>query len=343
MNTDSLSLYQDDPDALLEEFKKSIKNNFVEDDLQYVLKPVTGKGKISINKLGATETTPRLRAELFFEEFGIDLDSQQYKDILWTLSKFHWYLKTHRFRKFRPKVLVSEDPNQWFRYAANSVLNEIHEKNYKWSWEYFAKRRDQRKQYIKLYKAKLLNKLTDQTDVKNLDDLEMELTFEDIKFYRSMTRNELRKENAMNEVKKAQEGTTSQQQQGWFSGWWSGGGTGANDSDSKEPEHLDQQDLQLSDDQRKALYEAIDYNENDISNAIDLPREAVEMEILATLEKGGISIRPSKGSDNLAEVVFEGCKTQFYQRPDSFLQISSFKNLELKMVRIALFISILLA
>lgn len=315
MNTDSLSLFQDDPDALLEAFKKSIESNFVEDDLQYVLKPVTGKGKISVNKLGATESTPRIKAELFFEEFGIDLDSQQYKDILWTLSKFHWYLKTHKFRKFRPKVPVAEDPKQWLRYTAKSILNEIHEKNYKWSWEYFAKRRDQRKAYIKLYKTKLLNKLTVPAEIKELDDLEMELNFEDVKFYRSLTRNELRKENAMSEVKKAQESTSQQQQQGWFSGWWGG----SNPLNGEKPEELDQQDLQLSDDQRKALYEAIDYNENDISNAIDLPREAVEIEVLATLEKGGISIRPSKGSANLAEVVFEGCKTQFYQRPDSFL------------------------
>lgn len=335
MNTESFSMYDDDPVKLLQAFKDSIHKNTQIDvpDLQYILRPVSGKGKLSMNKLGATKETPHIKAELFFEEFGIDLDSQQYKDILWTLSKFHWYIKTHKFRKLRPKVSVAEDSGQWWKYTINSILNEIHERNYKWSWEYFAKRRDQRKAYIKSYKLKLLNKLTEADLLKEFDKLEEDLPFEDIKFYRSLARAELRKENALTKVKQAQIANQNQSQQaGWFSGWWGGGQQPAapeqpDDSDNEDKE-LDEKDLHLSDDQRKALYEAIDYNENEIANSIDLPKDAVKMEILATLKKGGLCIRPSKGAPNLAEIVFEGCKTQIYQRPDSLLtnfQIQEFR------------------
>lgn len=341
MNTDNISIYQNDHAKLLEAFKESIHNNtqLEYQDLQYILKPVSGKGKLSINKMGATKEVPHIKAELFFEEFGIDLDSQQYKDILWTLSKFHWYIKTHKFRKFRPKVTVSEDPQQWWKYAINSILNEIHDKNYRWSWEFFAKRRDQRKAYIKHYKSKLLNKLADQESLNEFNDLEVELSFEDIKFYRSLARAELRKENALTKVRQAQiEKTKSQQQQqqgGWFSGWWGGGAqqqlpdsTDQPHDENPDEKHVDEADLQLTEEQRKALYDAIDYNENEIVNSIDLPRDSVKMEILATLNKGGLSIRPTKNSPNLAEIVFEGCKTQIYQRPDSLLtnfQIQEFR------------------
>lgn len=342
MNTDSVSIYQDDPAKLLEIFQTSAQklSNDKDDDLQFLLKPVSGQGKLSINKLGATDITPHIKAELFFEEFGIDLDSQQYKDILWTLSQFHWYIKTHKFRKFRPKVSVQEDPKQWLTYAAKSVLNEIHEKNYKWTWDYFAARRDNRIAYIKLYKQKLLNKLTSQSDINELDNLEIELSYEDIKFYRSLTRNELKKENSLikakdaalaksSETSKAE--PTSNTSGGWFSGWWGGGSETTETTDKVEDksEEVSSNDLQLSDDQRKALYEAIDYNENqEIANSIDLPREAVKVEVLATLNKGGLSIRNHKNEADLAQIIFEGCQTQIYQRPDSLLanfQIQEFR------------------
>ncbi|EGV63967.1 Vacuolar protein sorting-associated protein 13 [Yamadazyma tenuis] len=322
MNTDSDSIYSEDPNALLSAFKQSLSGNITEEELQYILKPVSGRGKISMNKLGATETTPHIKAELLFDEFGIDLDSQQYEDILWTLSKFHWYIKTHRFRKYRPKVPVSEDPKQWFRYTAKSILNEIHEKNYKWSWEYFAKRRDQRKAYISLYKQKLLEKLTDKNDISELEALDLELPFEDIKFYRSLARGELRKENALNKVKQAQiekQSDPQQQQAGWFSGWWGATPTEESEKSSEKGQLVDENDFQLNDDQKKALYDAIDYNESEISNIIDLPRDAVKVEILTTLSKGGLSIRTKKNEPNLAEIVFEGCKTRIFQRSDSFL------------------------
>lgn len=322
MNTDSPSIYSEDPEKLLEIFKSSIHSENIE-DYQYILKPVSGQGKLSLNKLGATESTPHIKAELFFEEFGIDLDSQQYKDMLWTLSKFHWYIKTHKFRKFRPKVTVAEDPKLWLQYAAKSILNEIHEKHYKWSWEYFEKRRDERKAYVKLYKFKLLNKLTNTDDIKEFDNLEEALTFEDIKFYRSIARTEVKKENA-NKLKQAQNEKAHPQQQGWFGGWW-----GGNNAQKPKEGEVEEDDLQLSDNQRKALYEAIDYSEtNEIANAVDLPRDTIKMEILATLKKGGISIKKTKNSSNLAEIVFEGCKAQFYQRPDSVLtnfQIEEFR------------------
>ena len=103
-------------------------------------------------------------------------------------------MKTEKFRKFRPKLPPSEAPKAWFKYAAESVLNEIHERNYKWSWAYFEKRRDQRIQYIQLWKLKLKGELTTEKQTE-LEDLEKELPYDDIKLYRSLTRSELKKSN----------------------------------------------------------------------------------------------------------------------------------------------------
>lgn len=319
MNTDSESIFSEDPDELLKRLKDSIHGSDAE--MQYLLKPVSGQGRLTVNKAGATEKSPHIKAELFFEEFGIDLDSQQYRDILWTASKFHWYIKTQKFRKFRPTVSVQEDPKEWFRYTAKSILNEIHEKNYKWTWEHFAKRRDQRKAYIKLWKLDLLNKPLSTSQQEELDQLDIDLPFEDIKFYRSLARSQIRKENLVASANSSSDSNKlAPSTGGWLSGWW-GGSAPTDSAKDKVPANNDENvDLALSDDQRKALYDAIDYDENQkLNDAIDIPRDRVKMEVLATLKKGGISIRHSKDTSDMAQMVFEGCTTQIYQRPDSLL------------------------
>ncbi|CUM64753.1 uncharacterized protein PRCAT00002364001 [Priceomyces carsonii] len=325
MNTESSSIYTEDQAKLLAIFKEFIVTENNLQDLQFLLKPVSGTGKLTIHKTGSTETVPHIKAELFFKEFGVELDSQQYRDILWTASKFHWYMKTQKFRKFRPTVPAQQDPKGWFRYAANSILNEIHEKNYKWSWEYFAKRRDQRKAYIALWKLKIRKKPLSTSQQAELENLEEELPFEDIKFYRSLTKNEIRKETSLSAATSASTQNSGNIQSnkasdggGWlsYSYWWGNG----NNKDQNHDAENDNLDLKLSDEQRKALYDAIDYDDKqELVDSISLPRDRVKFEVLASLERGGLSIRPKKHEDNLAEIIFEGCNATYYQRPDSFL------------------------
>jgi hypothetical protein len=44
------------------------------------------------------------------------------------------------------------------RFAGLMILREVHEKNHKWTWEHFAKRRDDRKRYVELFKKKETDK-----------------------------------------------------------------------------------------------------------------------------------------------------------------------------------------
>lgn len=311
MNTESESIYSDNPEEIL----SSLKTMFAENSAsyQYLLKPVSGEGHVVLHKAGATQSHPQIKAELFFEEFGIDFDSSQYRDMLWTASKFHWYQKTWKFRRFRPKVPLDQSPKEWFLYAAKSVLNEIHEKNYKWSWESMKKRRDQRKLYTKLWKMKLLRRALSESETAEFKALEEDLSYEDIKFYRSLTRAQIREDKLVAPASDTHQASSSGS---WFS-WWGGG--------QNKQEHLEATesdgglDLTLTSEQRQALYDTIGYDENKLPTASDLPRDCVTMEVYLNLKKGGISLKPHKQSKALAEVVFEGCQSQFFQRPDSFL------------------------
>lgn len=321
MSTDATSIYSDD----LSQTLQALKDFFTEKQRpsQYLLKPVSGEGHLSIHKTGATSAHPHVSAELFFEEFGIDFDSSQYKEILWTASKFHWYQKTWKFRKLRPQVPVEENPKGWMKYVAESVLKEVHEKNYKWSWENFRKRRDQRVAYMKLWEKKLLRKALSQQEEKEFQALEEALSYEDIKFYRSLTRSNIRKKNI---VAPASTTDLSEKPAGWFS-WWGGGQKQI--EPVQAPEDEGSLDLRLTDEQRKALYDTIGYDENqNLDSAINIPRDRSTIEVFVTLKKAGISLKQSKDVPALAEVAVEGCTAQYYQRPDSFLanfQLQEFK------------------
>lgn len=313
MNTESHLLFCDNPEELLE----ALKGYFAEspENYQYLLKPVSGEGHLTVHKAGATSAHPHTRSELFFDEFAVDFDSSQYRDMLWTALRLHWYQKTWKFRKLRPKCSVDEDPKQWLQYVSRAVLDEIHDKNYKWSWQYFKQRRDQRKSYIALWKKKALSRplLPEENDA--FAKLEEQLPYEDIKFYRSLTRGEIRKENLV-----APPPSTQPQSGGWF-GWW-----------KKEPEPQQEVDggldLTLTDEQRQALYDTIDYDEDHEADVLDLPRDCTTNEVFVTVQRAAISLKPVKFGPNLAEVVVEGCTTQLYQRPDSFL--ANFQLQELK-------------
>ncbi|ANZ74777.1 BA75_01327T0 [Komagataella pastoris] len=309
-NTETTSISDPDPEVLLTSFKQSLDNR---SDSQYILEPVSGLGHVTLNKVGTTESAPHVALKLFFEEFGVNLDGDQYRDFLWTASQYHLYLKTRKFRKLRPKCTVKEDPLKWMQYTAKCILQEVHEKNRKWSWKYFESRRDQRKLYIKLWKEKLEGRQLEDDKLEQFENLEHELSYPDIRFYRSLARREFRKEKATSPSNTLSNQTEKNTSGGWLSMIW-----GSSQKDSPVEESQDQ--LELTEEQRKELYDVIDFDEKQaITEAVEIPKDRVTLEVSSVLQKGFFAIKRTQNSNNLCEVVFEGCYSEFFQRPDSFL------------------------
>lgn len=332
-DTENTSIYTDDHDELLQNLKDIVQRSSQNDkNIHYILKPVSGRGHLTVNKLGTTEEAPHYNAKLFFDEFSLDLDGRQYKDILWTMSQMNWYAKTHQFRKYRPDVSIDEDPKAWLRYAFKSVYNEIHERNYKWTWEYFEKRRDNRKLYLGLWKKKLGDIVLNPEEQKQLDSLEENISYEDIKFYRSLARVQFKKESKAI-IKPDASNIQRNANGGWISSWWRGNSPSQAASTQQEtdsPEDsMDLSDVEITDDQRKEFYDAIEYDERQtLYDAADLPRDTVKSVISCELKKGSFSIKPNRSQDNIAEVIFEGCLVDFFERKDSFY--AGFKLNELR-------------
>lgn len=290
-----------DKDELIRRFREGIENT---GNSQYLLKPVSGRAGIELDKSGRTDK-PKIKARLLFQELGFILDEDQYRDALMLVDLMHYFIRHHQYTKDQPKKTPKEDPRAWLKFAGTAVLDKIHDRNRKWTWAYFKERRDMRLRYIELFKKKKKEqKLTDQ-ETKDLNDLEFKLSYEDLRFWRSLARSQLRKENVG--VKKPA------QKQTWGQWVW---GTKPSASEAEGDESG------MTDEQRKELYNAIDWDEKKaIADSVDLPRETIKLQLESSLRTGSFTLKrdPHGKANEVLKLVFDDFHAKALQRPDSFL------------------------
>ncbi|KAL6708958.1 Vacuolar protein sorting-associated protein 13 [Coniothyrium glycines] len=269
-------------------------------DHQFILKPISGRAGLEIDKTGKSDQ-PKMKARLLFDELGFIVDEDQYRDALMLVDLFHYFIRHQEYKRFQPKSSPKEDPAGWLRFAGKAVLDKIHERNRQWSWDYFKERRDDRLRYIELFKKKKREEKLSPDEAEDMDKLERKLTYEDLRFWRSLARNQLRKENVG--VKKAPPKQT------WSSWVW---------GSKKEETHDDE--TQMSDEQRKELYDAIDWDEKKaITESVDMPREYVKLQVDMSLRTGSFTLKrdPHDKSKEILRLLFDSFSTQFLQRTDS--------------------------
>jgi vacuolar protein sorting-associated protein 13A/C len=272
-------------------------------DHQFILKPVTGRAGLELDKTGKA-SIPKIKAKVLFDELGFVIDDDQYRDALMLIDLFHYFIRHQEYKKFQPKSSPSEDPRAWLQFAGQSVLDKIHERNRKWSWDYFKERRDDRIRYIELFKKKKKEEKLIPDESKEIDQLEHKLSYEDLRFWRSLARNQLRKEN-IGVKKEAPKNTWSQ----WI---WGGGQQKAGAAD----------DTQMSDQQRKELYNAISFDEKQsIADEVNRPREYVKMQLEMSLRTGSFTLKrdPHGKTTEIVRLLFDSFKTEVLKRTDSLL------------------------
>lgn len=305
-NTDSEHFSSKPHQEVVEAFRSMIaKDQSASDNRQFILKPVNGIGRIEMNKT-SNISRPRVKSQLLFDEIGFVLDEDQYRDLLMMVDLFHFYIRHQQYKKYQPKgVSPKEDPKAWLKFATDAVLSQIHERNRKWSWAYFAERRDDRRRYIELFKKQKKQEHITPEEAEGFRKLEHKLSYEDLRFYRSLARNQMRKEHTLVPRK-----TEQKQAQGWGSylASWVVTQTPAED------------DTVMTDQQRKELYEVIDWDEQKaLTEAIDLPRETVKMEVQASLKTGSFTLKrdPHGANKKILSLLFDTFKARVLQRPDS--------------------------
>jgi vacuolar protein sorting-associated protein 13A/C len=266
---------------------------------QYMLRPVSGRAGLELDKTGKSDR-PKTKLRLLFDELGFVLDSDQYRETLMLVDLFHYFIRHREYKKLRPASSPKEDPRAWLKFGVNAVLTKIHERNRQWTWDYIKERRDDRIAYISLFKKKKKGETLTPDEAAEVDRLERKYTYEDLRFWRSLARNQLRKENV---------GVQKPAQQQTWSEWIWG---------SKKEED----DTTMTEQQRQELYSAIDWDEKKaIAEDVELPRESVMFQVNASLRAGSLTLKrdPHGAATEIMKLVFDKFRAKALQRPDSFL------------------------
>ncbi|KZT02705.1 vacuolar protein sorting-associated protein 13 [Laetiporus sulphureus 93-53] len=287
---------------------------------QFILKPVTGEGRIMMNH-ELTKDTPRFDVQLFFNEIGVLLDDNQYRDAISLVDMYHFYMRQHQYQRYRPSTEEFEQnrPRALIRFAGRAILDEVHERRRRWAWAYFAERRDDRHRYLELFKKKQLNPLSDP-EAAELTSLEEKLSYEDLRFYRSIARSQLRKDMASR--KKVEEENKQKQEVQARTSWSSWLWGSSSSSDTTESKLEDSMFTgEMTDEQRRELYEVLDYDEKAaIAESLEVPRDALKTRVVAQLDRGSFALKmdPHGRDAEITSIVSDVFQVTFIERPDNF-------------------------
>ncbi|KAK2461917.1 hypothetical protein APHAL10511_006380 [Amanita phalloides] len=282
-------------------------------DHQFILKPVSGEGRITINHK-VDPNMPRYDVQLLFDEIGFALDEDQYRDVISLADMYHIYLRRRQYRRYR----CSEDEyarnpaQERLRFAMTTVLEGIREKRRKWSWPYFAERRDDRNNYVSLFQRKLIGSL-EENALEIFEALERKLSYEDLRFYRSIARSRLRKDEALRKRLETEREERESKQTTWASWFW-GPTTPSAPSDAtfRTP---------ITNEQRKQLYEVLDYDEKTaLADSLQAPQDSLKALVSTQLRRGSVSLisDPHGKASEIMSVIFDFFQAKFTQRPDNF-------------------------
>jgi vacuolar protein sorting-associated protein 13A/C len=288
--------------------------------------------QIKMNKT-VTKDTPKFDIQLLFNEIGVLLDDHQYRDVISLLDMYHFYIRQHQYHKYRPAVeqFDSSRSKALWQFARTAIMAEVRDKHRRWTWSYLAERRDDRKLYVELFKNKQLDPLSPQ-DQNMLDSLEKKLSYEDLRFYRSISRSQLKKDlAARKKIEEEKKKTQQAQSKGSWSSWlWGSSGSSSSSGNSSTPLDDPAFSGDMTDDQRRQLYEVLDYDEKTaLAASFEAPRDALKMKVVAKLDRGSFALKtdPHGRNTEIVSIVLDRFQTTFIQRPDNFetsLSLTSF-------------------
>lgn len=149
-------------------------------------------------------------------------------------------------------------------------------------------------------------------DLESLENLEKKLSYEDIRFYRSIARSQARKD-AASRIKIQQAKKKEQPKSSSWTGWiW---GSSSTDQDQDDPTFGGT----MTEEQRKQLYDVLEYDEKSaLAESFQAPRDSLKTRIAAKLHRGSFALRTGpQQSEEVVSVVFDVFQANIIQRPDN--------------------------
>lgn len=311
---DSLALYWDTDATPMKttdhEFRRRITD--ASSTNQYLLCPVNGQGFVTLDKQPASESTPRINADLQFEEFAVGLDGGQYRDFIGMADQYQLYFRTREYRQYRPKESPSEDPKAWWSYAINTVLKNVEEKTRPWTWEYLVTRLADMKEYGNLYKKQSIEGSLDADQKSQFNAIQENYSYGDLVLFRTLAKFELKNQSAKSKLVNDSKKAVSS----WSSWFWSNPPQGQDDPTEAPTENNEDGPIEITEKQKQELYDLFDLNDNGKGPTLNQILFATEV----SLQSGSVRLRqePNDHSE-VASLFFNGSKGKIIKRSDNLL------------------------
>ena len=241
---------------------------------------------------------PLIDLRIMMSEMRLKVTKNQYQDFALLLHSFNAMTLAARYRKYKAECNLEGvtsyrgHARQLWRFALESVLEEdVRPRLRMWSPVHIRDHIAKCTEYRDRYKGKLLGVHTIEND-QRLQELEKILDAFNINVNRE--RAEILVDNQKKHDAEAEKNSS------WFGGWW--GGRKSQDNDQAGIRSLGKK---MSDDDKKALYEAIDYHEEAEEGILEFPKRFVKFKVVFQLHRFIITIQ----DDNVASETSVLCLT----------------------------------
>uniref|UniRef100_A0A8C3CX35 Vacuolar protein sorting 13 homolog D n=1 Tax=Cairina moschata TaxID=8855 RepID=A0A8C3CX35_CAIMO len=176
-DTDCTLLGDLPPGQLQEAMDKSMESR----DHNYIMEPVCTSALLKRNcskEPLRSRHTPRLECDIQLETIPLKLSQMQYQQIMGFLKELARKERQLKFRKWRPKVTVTEHCREWWIFALNANLSEIREQRRRSTWEFALHRARDAVSYTDMYYSKLKGEPLSTAEMCRIED---EQTYEELK------------------------------------------------------------------------------------------------------------------------------------------------------------------
>ncbi|KAK9392132.1 vacuolar protein sorting-associated protein 13D [Crotalus adamanteus] len=223
-------------DLLPGELQEAMDNSMENRDHKYIVEPVCTSALLKRNcskEPLRSRNRPRLEFDIQLETIPLKLSQMQYRQIMDFLKELERKERQLKFRKWRPKVTVTGNCQEWWHFALNTHLAEIREQKKRSSWEFVLRRAHDAVLYTDLYYKKLKDLLLSEEEQEEMERIEDEQTFEELKILREVVYNRFqelaettKKPDSLDSASEADLGGGRNSSSGmlrylqsWFPGW----------------------------------------------------------------------------------------------------------------------------
>ena len=150
-------------------------------------------------------------------------------------------------------------------------------------------------------------------DLTDFEALEKKLSYEDIRFYRSIAKSELRKDAATRrKLEEERKAAAPPKPVGWVG--WAFGTAAKTDTD------VPAEDENMTEEDRRGLLSLVGYDPDNQQPSPDVPRDALKMRVTAKLKTGSFALRqdPHGAGLDIVSVVWDAFQADVVQLTESF-------------------------